>query len=168
MLQPATCEVVDLDKDSPMLAAMEVSDDEEDEHPLSVLAQRRALQQLIAERTLRVPTHRLRRKTPRSSLQRFTLVYRDGMAPRRGGLVKQAMRYRVMFYKRDNCIAIRQCLSPKWQVGSSPVPHGMTIGLARWVAQQVRLQYLELDNTWEPYTSDLLQQLLMSAPDQGM
>ena len=173
VLHTAPVGVMDLDSQpaTPMAVqepAMAVSEDEEDELPLSLLAQRRALQHLIAERTVRVPTHRLRRKTPRAALTKYKLVYKQSLAPRRPTELQQQRRYRVMYYKRDNAIAIRQCQAPKCQVGSCPLPHGMPIGQGRWIAQKVRLHFLEPDETWEPYTSDLLQQLLLTAPDYNL
>ena len=123
--------------------------------------------QLVSDRTMKVPTHRLRCKTPRASLKHYKLIYKPGMGPRPAAktLVAHKKQYRVMYYKAKNSIAIRQCAVPKSQIGSCVLPHGMPVGQGRWIAQQCRIHFLEVDPTWEPYTSDLLQQLLLTAPD---
>ena len=135
--------------------------------PEEVQALRRTLLQAIDERTIKIPTHRLSVKTARAALQRYRLVYKPGQGPAclsaRSGPSCSYMTYRVMYYKRGHSIALRQQRSPKQQVGSAKIPAGMSVAHARWVAQQVRLLFLEKDNSWDSYSSDLLGQLLNSA-----
>ena len=116
---------------------------------------------MLDSSTVRIPTHRLRSKTPRHLLTKYKLVYLKDFE--KAGSQMPKYQYRVMWYKRDRSIAIRQKTGMKMQVGSTRIPLGVDVAYARKVAQRVRLDFLEQDPTWEDYCSDLLEQCLQSS-----
>ena len=141
---------------------VESDSDPDDLAPIANLAHRARLQAMLSAATVKVPTHRVRTKTARHLLSKYKLVYAKDLA-KKVQPKPIANRYRVMWYKNHRCIAIRQKFGMKCQVGSCKVPEGVEVGHARFVAQKVKLDFLEQDGSWEDYSSDLLQQCLRSS-----
>ena len=65
-------------------------------------------------------------------------------------------------------VKTRQRTTPKSQVGQARIPEGMSEAKAKWVATMVQVHFLKRDVSWEPYTSEILGQMLASAPDDLM
>ena len=119
------------------------------------------LMSIIHDRTRLIPLLRLRKKTKPCPGVGWKLVYKPGMAPVKKELPEELpgkghIFWRVMHYKRGNYVALRQTRKPKRQIGSAKIPAGVTLEQAFEVAQRV-MDHLAGDESWEAFSSDLLQ-----------
>ena len=148
------------------LVGVEAQEDQKDMQPDDILAgvgddtpveelQGRLLK-FIGNVTVKVPSHRIKKKTP-ASLVRTKLAYKPGVVHIKKEPSEQVMKksYRVMLYRGKRVVAIRQCKAPRSQVGQISIPGDMSAERAITLAGKV-VSVLEDDNSLECYSSDLL------------